>query len=43
MTMDPATTASVERQGRMYYFCRKGCGASFTAHPDHDANAALAW
>jgi P-type Cu+ transporter len=42
MTVDPSTAAaSVEHQDRTYYFCLKGCAASFNADPDQYASAAL--
>ena len=40
MTVDPTTAAaSVEHEGRTYYFCAKGCAKSFTADPGKYANA----
>ena len=42
MTVDPATAAaSVEHEGRTYYFCGKGCAKSFTADPGKYTNAAV--
>ena len=35
MSVDPATAgASVEHQGRAYYFCSKQCADTFTTDPD---------
>ena len=42
MSVDPATAAaSVEHEGRTYYFCGKGCAKSFRADPGKYANAAV--
>ena len=39
MSVDPArAAASVEHEGRTYYFCSKGCAATFTADPRHYAS-----
>ncbi|HWC66188.1 MAG TPA: YHS domain-containing protein, partial [Thermoanaerobaculia bacterium] len=35
MTVDPArAAATVEHEGRKYYFCNPGCAAKFRANPD---------
>ena len=40
MRVDPATAAAtVEHEGRTYYFCGKGCAKSFSADPGKYANA----
>jgi len=42
MTVDPTTAAaSVEHQGRTYYFCGEGCAVAFRADPDKYVNAAV--
>ena len=42
MTVNPATAAaSVEYEGRTYYFCGKGCAKSFSADPGKYTNAAV--
>jgi Uncharacterized conserved protein len=42
MSVDPATAAaSVEHEGRTYYFCGKGCAKSFSADPGKYTNAAV--
>ena len=42
MSVDPATAAaSVEHEGRTYYFCGKGCAKSFSTDPDTFASAAV--
>ena len=42
MTVDPATAAaSVEHEGRTYYFCGKGCAKSFSADPGKYTSAAV--
>jgi len=42
MTVDPAkAAASVEHEGRTYYFCSKHCAATFTAKPESYINAAV--
>ena len=42
MTVNPATAAaSVEHEGRTYYFCGKGCAKSFSADPGKYAVAAV--
>jgi len=34
MNVEPATAAAtVEHEGRTYYFCGKGCAKSFSADP----------
>ena len=39
MSVDPATAgASVEHQGRAYYFCSKQCAATFTTDPNRYTN-----
>lgn len=40
MTVNPATAAAtVEHEGRTYYFCGKGCAKSFSADPSKYTNA----
>jgi len=42
MTVDPTTAAaSVEHEGRTYYFCAKGCAKSFSADPGKYVNAVV--
>jgi len=42
MNVDPATAAAtVEHEGRMYYFCGKGCAKSFSADPGKYAKATV--
>jgi len=42
MSVDPATAAaSVEHEGRTYYFCGKGCAKSFNADPGKYTNAVV--
>ena len=42
MSVDPATAAaSVEQEGRVHYFCGKGCAAAFRANPGKYTNAAV--
>lgn len=42
MTVDPAkAAASVEHEGRTYYFCSKHCAATFTAKPESYTSAAV--
>ncbi|MHB8273192.1 MAG: heavy metal translocating P-type ATPase, partial [Dermatophilaceae bacterium] len=42
MSVDPATAAaSVEHEGRTYYFCGKGCAKTFSADPGKYTNAAV--
>jgi len=42
MSVDPNTAAaSLEHDGRTYYFCGKGCAKSFSADPGKYANAAV--
>ena len=42
MSVDPAkAAASVEHEGRTYYFCSKGCAKSFSADPHHYASHAV--
>jgi len=42
MSVDPATAAaSVEHEGRTYYFCGKGCAKSFRADPGNYATASV--
>lgn len=42
MTVDPAkAAASVEHEGRTYYFCSKHCAATFTAKPESYASAVV--
>ena len=42
MTVDPAkAAASVEHEGRTYYFCSKHCAATFTAKPESYVSAAV--
>jgi len=42
MSVDPATAAaSVEHDGRTYYFCGGGCAKSFRADPGKFIDAAL--
>lgn len=42
MTVDPTTAAaSVEHQGRTYYFCGEGCAVAFRADPGKYVNAAV--
>lgn len=42
MTVDPTTAAaSVEHQGRRYYFCGEGCAVAFRADPGKYVNAAV--
>jgi YHS domain-containing protein len=42
MSVDPATAAAtVEHDGRAYYFCGKGCAKSFSADPGKYTNATV--
>jgi len=42
MTVDPSTAAaSVEHEGRTFYFCGKGCAKSFTADPGKYTHAVV--
>ena len=42
MTVDPTTAAaSVEHQGRTYYFCGEGCAVAFRVDPGKYVNAAV--
>jgi Cu+-exporting ATPase len=40
MTVDPATAAAtVEHEGRTYYFCAKGCASAFQTEPSNYLSA----
>jgi Cu+-exporting ATPase len=42
MSVDPAkAAASIEHEGRTYYFCSKGCAKTFSADPGKYADAAV--